>query len=424
MGSLHRGWRVVVAYALVAAATQVLWLTYAPIDTASADHYGVSKSAIGWLAEIFPLLYVVLALPAGRLLDRAFRPALAAGGALMAAGGLLRLGGPTFAWALAGQTAVAVAQPVILNAVGKLAADYLPEEERPAGIAVGAGAGFAGMLLALVLGPTVGGHGEIGRLLVVEAVIAVATALALAWVLRAPAPAELGELGGEEPVRAPGSAAAAAVEGGAVRELWALPEMRTMAALVFVGFGVFVALTTWLQTLLEPAGVSEQGAGALLVGMLVAGMVGCAVVPPLVARRGTEPAFMRLAVIAAVAGPALLGLLTPVGIRAVVIAAMGFALLPALPVVLTAAERLAGVAAAGTAGAIVWLAGNLGGLVVALVVQALVHHPLPAFLAMAAIALPALPLARRFPSSRPRAPAEPVASIASLPGSPGRGPQR
>lgn len=400
MRSLHRGWRVVIAYALVAAATQVLWLTYAPIDTSSADYYGVSKSAIGWLAEIFPLLYVVLALPAGRLLDRSFRPALAGGGALMAAGGLLRLGGPTFAWALAGQTAVAVAQPVILNAVGKLAADYLPREERPAGIAVGAGAGFAGMLLALVLGPTVGGHGEIGRLLVVEAAIGVATALALVWALRAPAPAELGELSDEAPE-------AAGVQSGAVRELWALPAMRTMAGLVFVGFGVFVALTTWLQTLLEPAGVSEQGAGALLVGMLVAGMIGCAVVPPLVARRGSEPAFMRLAVIAAVAGPTLLGLFTPVGIRAVVIAAMGFALLPALPVVLTAAERLAGVAAAGTAGAIVWLAGNLGGLVVALVVQALVHHPLPAFLAMAAISLPALPLARRFPSSRQQAPAEP-----------------
>jgi predicted MFS family arabinose efflux permease len=401
MGFRSRGWRVVAAYALVAASTQVLWLTFAPIDTASARHYGVSKEAIGWLAEIFPLLYVVLALPAGRLLDRNFRPVLAGGGALVAAGGLLRLGGPTFAWALAGQTAVAVAQPVVLNAVGKLAADYLPERERPAGIAVGAGAGFAGMLVALLLGPSLGGHGQIERLLIVEAAIAVACALALGLALRAPAPGELGELSGEEPLRpARAAASAAGVERGAVRELWALPEMRAMAGLVFIGFGVFIALTTWLQTLLEPAGVSEQGAGALLAGMLVTGMIGCAVLPPLLARRGAEPAFMRAAVLTAAAGPLLLGLLTPTPVRAVVIVAMGFVLLPALPVVLTAAERLAGVAAAGTAGAIVWLAGNLGGLVVALVVQALVHHPLPAFLAMAAIALPALPLASRFPSSR------------------------
>ncbi len=49
---------------------------------------------------------------------------------------------------------------------------------------------------------------------------------------------------------------------------------------------------------------------------------------------------------------------------------------------MTVAERLAG-PAAGTAGAIVWMAGNPGGLVVALLVQALVHHPTAAFLAMA-----------------------------------------
>jgi predicted MFS family arabinose efflux permease len=384
MGIRGRGRRVVIAYALVAAATQILWLTYAPIDTSSAEHYGVSTGAIGWLAEIFPLLYVVLALPAGRLLDAGFRPALAGGGALVALGGLLRLGGQTFAWAMAGQVAVAIAQPLVLNAVGKLAADYLPEEQRPAGIAVGAGAGFAGMLVALVLGPTVGGHGHIVRLLVVEAALALAAAAALAWELREPAPNE-GQM--EE---------SAAVAGRAVRRLWSLPPMRVMAGLVFVGFGVFVAVTTWLQTLLEPAGVSEQGAGALLVGMLVAGMIGCAVLPPLVDRRQAERTFMRAAVGAAILGPTLLALLTPVAARAVVLAAMGFVLLPALPIILTAAERLSGPALAGTAGAIVWLAGNLGGLVVALVVQALVHHPTAAFLAMAAVSLPATLLAGRF----------------------------
>ncbi|HEX3691829.1 MAG TPA: MFS transporter [Solirubrobacteraceae bacterium] len=62
-----------------------------------ARHYGVSVSAIGWLAEIFPLLYVVLAIPSGILLDRWFRPMLAGGGALVAFGGLLRLGGDSFA---------------------------------------------------------------------------------------------------------------------------------------------------------------------------------------------------------------------------------------------------------------------------------------------------------------------------------------
>jgi predicted MFS family arabinose efflux permease len=377
--SRANGWRVIIAYGLVCAATQVLWLTFAAITTETARHYGVSVAAVGWLAEIFPLLYVVLAIPAGILLDRWFRPMLATGGALVAVGGLVRLGGNTFAWVMAGQVAVAVAQPIVLSAVSKLAGEYLPVEQRAAGISVGSAGGFVGMLVALLLGPTLGAHGHLERLLVVEAVLATIPAVALAVTLRRP---------GHE------STEHAAIAGNAARALWAVPSMRTLCGLVFIGFGIFVALATWLQTLLHPAGVSEAAAGALLVGMVIAGIIGCAVLPPIVARRGIERGFMRAAVVAGCLGCLALGVVPWLGGRAVVIVIMGVFLLPALPVILTATERLAG-PAAGTAGAIVWMAGNLGGLVVALLVQVLVHDPLVAFLAMSAVSLLGLPIAAR-----------------------------
>jgi len=378
-GGPAHGWQVIIAYGLVCAATQVLWLTYAAITTETARRYGVSVAAVGWLANIFPLLYVVLAIPAGILLDRWFRPALGTAGALVAVGGLVRLGGETFAWALAGQIIVAVAQPVVLSAISKVAGEYLPVEQRASGIAVASAASFVGMLLALILGPTLGAHGQLERLLVVEAVLTVIPALALAIVLRRP---------GEQ------STAHAAIEGSAARALWGLARMRTLCGLVFVGFGIFVGLATWLQALLAPAGVSETAAGALLVGMVLAGIVGCAVLPPLVVRGDRERGFMRAAVLVGCAGCVALAIVPWMGGRALAILAIGLVLLPALPVILTDAEQLAG-AAAGTAGAIIWLAGNLGGLAVALLVQILVDQPLAAFLAMAAVSLLGLPLAAR-----------------------------
>jgi predicted MFS family arabinose efflux permease len=392
------GWRVIVAYSLVCAATQVLWLTYAAITTETARRYGVSVGAVGWLAEIFPLLYVVLAIPAGILLDRWFRPALAAGGALVALGGVVRLGGETFAWAMAGQVLVAIAQPVVLSGVSKLAGEYLPAEQRASGIAIGSAGSFVGMLLALVLGPTVGAHGQLERLLVLEAVLAVIPAIGLAIVLRAP---------GQE------SEEHATIEGSAARALWALPTMRTLCGLVFVGFGIFVALATWLQTLLAPAGVSEKAAGGLLVAMVIAGTIACGVLPPLVAGRHAERGFMRGAVLVGCGGCVVLGVAPWLGVQALAIVAIGIVLLPALPIILTAAEQLAG-AAAGTAGAIVWMAGNLGGLVVALLVQILVHHPLAAFLAMAAVALLGLPLAARLtmPAGEQRRDGAPASAVA------------
>lgn len=372
------GWRVVTAYGLLAAATQMLWLTYAAITTESARRYGVSVDSIGWLAEIFPLLYVVLAIPAGALLDRWFRPTLALGGALVALGGAVRLGELTFAWALAGQALVALGQPVVMSAVGKLAGEYLPVGERALGISLASAGGFLGMLIALLLGPLIGAD-HLQLLLAVQAAAAVLAAGALAFTLRRP--------GG-------GSGESVAIERGVARALWARAEIRLLSGLAFLGFGVFVALSTWLQTLLHPSGVSETAAGALLVGMIVAGVVGCAVLPTLIDRRGSERAFMLAVVATGGAGCVVLSLLPGIVGSAAALLVMGVLLLPSLPVILTVAERLAG-AAAGTAGAIVWMAGNLGGLVVALLVQVLVHHPTVAFLAMAVVVVLATPLAAR-----------------------------
>ncbi len=373
---------MIVAYSLVCASSQVLWLTYAAITTESARHYGVSVGAIGWLAEIFPLLYVLLAIPAGILLDRWFRPALAGGGLLIALGGIARLGGQTFAWAMAGQVLVAIGQPVVLSAVSKLAGEYLPVGQRASGIAVGSAGGFVGMLVALILGPTIGAHGHVELLLVVEGVIALPPSLALVALL-----GRTGHASDEH----------AAIEGSVAGALWRLPAMRTLCGLAFIGFGIFVALATWLQQLLQPSGVSEAQAGALLVGMVLAGIVGCAVLPPIVTRRGADRAFIRGAVQVGCGGCVVLAVAPSLGVRLLALVAMGLVVLPALPVILTRAEQLAG-AGAGTAGAIVWMAGNLGGLVVALIVQVLVHHPLPALLTVAGVALLGLPLAGRLDS--------------------------
>ena len=374
-------WAPVVWYALVAAAVQMLWLTFAAITTDSAHRYGVSVTAVGWLSEIFPLLYVVLAIPAGALLDTRFRPALGFAAALMAVGAFIRAGGDSFAWALGGQVAIAVAQPVILSAVGKLAGEYLPERDRANGIAVGSAGNFVGMLIALGLGPALAGsHGQhLERLLLVEAVLALVPVLGLAAALRRP-----GQPSDEH----------AAIAGNAARALWSIPQMRTLCGLVFLGFGIFVAIATWLQTLLHPDGVSDTTAGILLVGMVVAGVVGCAALAPGVSKRRSERRYMLIATTVTALGCVICGASGSLALRAVALAVIGLVLLPALPIVMTAAERIAG-PLAGTAGAIVWLAGNLGGLVVALIVQALVHHPFPAFAALAVVALLGFPLVLR-----------------------------
>jgi predicted MFS family arabinose efflux permease len=369
----------VAAYALLAGATQLLWLTFAPLTTASAHHYHVSETAIGWLAEIFPLFYVVLALPAGRLLDRSFHRWLGVGAVLTALGGLVRLLGAHFGWALLGQLLVATGQPFVLNAVTKVAGEHLPARLRPHGIAIGSAAVFAGMLLALVLGTALGGA-HIAALLDLQAAFGVLAAAAMLYELHRRRPS----------AAADEDDAAVAVHLVALREVWAQRNVRVLAGLLFLGFGVFIALTTWLQALLHNYRVSSNTAGTLLVGMVLAGAVGAGALPPLVVRRHAERRTVATAVAVAAAGALALAFEHAVAVDAIVLAAIGLLLLTLLPVILELSERQAG-ASAGTVTALMWLAGNAGGLVVTVLVALLVHHPLPAFVALAVISLFATP---------------------------------
>jgi predicted MFS family arabinose efflux permease len=378
-------WGVVLAYGAAGAATQVLWLTFAPITTDSAAHYGVGEGAIGWLAEIFPLLYVVLALPAGMALDRWFVPALRGGAALMAAGALVRLGGDAYGWALAGQLLVALGQPFVLNAVTKLASEYVAPPARAAAISIGSGGTFVGLLLGLVLGPALGSRSDLRTLLVVEAAFVVVAA-ALLWIALRERPAGAGAL--ERPI--------------GVRELRAVWDdrfLRSLCGLAFVGFGVFIALTTWLQPLLKPFGVSESTAGAMLVGMVIAGVAMTAWWPAAVARRRAEHRALLAALLVSALSCAALAGVRAVGAQFALVALFGAFALPALPVLLELAERRAGVAGA-SAAALVLLCGNLGGILLALPVGALHRHAAPAFGLLALAALCGLPVLRRLGSLR------------------------
>ncbi len=363
-------WAVIATYALVGAANQMLWLTFTPITTPSAHHYGVSSDDIGWLAEIFPLLYVLLAVPAASLLDRWFRPVLATGAVLTAVGGVLRLGGDTFAWALAGQLLIAVAQPLILNAVTGLASGYLSVRSRPVGIAIGSAGIFLGMLMSLALGSAIGGV-HLHTLLVIDAIFAVAATVAMLAVFAA----------------SPGMKVSGDVTGMfGLGTVWREPGIRRLAMVSFIGFGLFVALTTWLQTLLKPAGISASTAGWVLVGAVVAGVIGSVVLPPAVIRARQDHLLFRAASIGTCCACVLFAVWKWVPAVAAGAAVIGFLMLASLPVILEISERRAG--SAGTsATALIWLSGNAGGIVIAIVVQIVVHRPMVAFLLMAAIAI-------------------------------------
>lgn len=162
--------------------------------------------------------------------------------------------------------------------------------------------------------------------------------------------------------------------------------------MVFAPFGVSVAMMTYSQALLEPAGVAADSASLMLLLQVVAGVGACLVVPILATRAGRETVVLLTAGTVCAICCAVLAIAPGVIVGFVTLTLIGLVLLPALPVVLGLVERRTG-EAEGTAAGLVWLTGQLGGVIMATLVGLLVDRPAPAFLLMAVAALAAVPVA-------------------------------
>ena len=374
-------WVILAGFALLTACTQWLWLAYAPITTQTHQLMGVSEGAVGDLAGIFPLVYVILALPAGRWLDTRFGHALGLGAILTAAGGLLRIAGPTsYGWAITGQLVTAAGQPFVLNSITKVAARYFPARERTLAVSVGSVALYAGILAAVLSGEPLLRAGGLPLLLRIQAAVAVVAAL---WVLAA--------------VRAPAQFAGDPSVAVSLRWLRGDGLMWLLAGLLFVGMGVFNAVATWLDSILTHFG-HGGASGALIAVMTIGGVAGGALLPGIVARRDQRRGLLEIAVAVAAVAFALLAFLRAPVFGGVALFVAGFFLLAGLPVVLDWSELHAGPERAGGAAGFLLLAGNLGGVVLVLIIQAALGNPYLSLGALCLACLAGLALATRLPA--------------------------
>jgi MFS family permease len=374
-------WAILASYALLAACTQMLWLTFAAVDTQTAAVLHVDVGTVGDLAAIFPFVYIVLALPTGRWLDLRFGQALGIGALLTGGGALVRLVAPaSFGWQLAGQLVIAAGQPLVLNSITKVAARYFPPSERAAAISIGTAALFIGILAAVLSAGPLMATGGLPLLLGVQAGPAVVAAVLVLVAFRMPpsfpddpsATVSLRWLAGD-------------------RFMW------TLAGLVFIGMGTYNAVATWLQPILNHFG-EGAAAGTLVAVLTFAGVLGAAVLPSAVAARDRRRALLIAALVMSAAAFTAMAVSANYIWLGAWLFADGFLLLASLPVVLDWSEIHAGPERQGAAVGFLMMAGNLGGLALVLVVQAMIGNPYLSLGALAVVALLGVPVVLRLPA--------------------------
>jgi hypothetical protein len=173
--------------------------------------------------------------------------------------------------------------------------------------------------------------------------------------------------------------------------------MWKLAALVFIGMGTYNAVATWLQPILAFSGRGDA-AGNLVAAMTFAGILGAAILPAPAAARNLRRTVLIAALITSVVAFVAIAVRYEVLWVGVWLFAEGFVLMASLPVVLDWSEVHVGPERQGGAVGFLLMAGNLGGLVLVLILQAMLGGPRLPLLALAAIALVGLPVALRLPA--------------------------
>lgn len=373
------------SFALLVVASQLLWLSFAAISPQAADSMGVSEGAIGDLAVINPAVFVLLAIPTGRWMDRRYGHALGAGAALTATGAVIRAIAPTtYATVAIGQVVMSLGQPLVLNASTKIAARYFPARQQTAAISVATASQFVGILIAVLTSGSLYDAGGLRLLLIVHATVSVVAAVAVLVSLRVrPRPVQdAGELGATDRRR--------------LAWLRHDPLVWRMAALLFVGFGAYNALATWLDSIMTDFG-HEGVAGNVIAAMTFAGILGAALLPGAIASRDARRAHCVVTTLVLAVVMVLLTLSNGVALMSVGLFVVGFFLLGTLPIVLDWSELHVGAARAGVTTGFLLLAGNLGAVFVVLTVQLAVGHPRLSLAVVAAWALPGLIIALGLP---------------------------
>ncbi|HYV45111.1 MAG TPA: MFS transporter [Myxococcaceae bacterium] len=158
---------------------------------------------------------------------------------------------------------------------------------------------------------------------------------------------------------------------GEIRALLRDRRLLLLLALSAIGLGVFNGLSTWLEELLKPSGISEVQAGLVGGALIVGGIVGAVVVPLLSDRSRRRRPFLILCLAVA---PFLCFPLTRAGgfgAMSAVAFGLGFFSMPSFALMLDMCAQVAGAERAGGATALLMLTGNAGGVALIALVPAL-----------------------------------------------------
>jgi len=347
-------WIVLLVYAFIQAVMQILWITFAPITGDAAAFYQVTALQIGFLAMSFMIVYLFVSLPASWAIDTfGIRKGVGFGVILTGIFGLSRgLWGDTYPLVMISTLGLAVAQPFILNSVTALCAKWFPLEERATATGLAVMAQFVGILIGMAATPFLKIQFGIPGMLKIYGVLAVAGAIFFFVFVKSAPPTPPAEIDTERTLVLDG-----------LKHIFKLKDMLLLLSIFFVGLGIFNAITTWIEQMIAPRGFSIIQAGTLGAVLMIGGILGCFVIPPLSDKLRKRRLFIIICI--AASAPGLVGLTFATTYWLLLASGffMGFFFMSVGPVIFQYGAEVSYPAPEATSQGLLMLAGQISGII-------------------------------------------------------------
>ena len=357
-------WVVLAVYMYISALTQLYWLNFAAIETFVEERFSIPPSTVMWFTLVFPLVQVLLSMPAGMVIDKkGFKYGVGIGAVFTGLFAMLRLvNTDSFTVLLISQIGIAIGQPFVLNGVTKLVVTWFPQKEEGTAVGLGSLALLVGMMVGLGATPALVEFLGFKTMLLIYGVLGVLGIL-LFFSLVKPHPAT-------PPREVEVQQEITGWQG--IKHILKIRDFVMLGFIALIGIGVFNGLATWLEKILnELHQIPMTDAGIISAILILSGIIGCIVIPMVSDRIRKRKPFLLLA--SAVGAVCIIALMVAKGYAADMVNGifLGFFLISALPIMLTMSAEITGARFAGISVGYLQLLGNAAAVAIVPIMESM-----------------------------------------------------
>jgi len=319
-------WFLLFIFMLGNISLQIIWISYATVTIEAATYYSVGEFEILFLSTIFMITYIPVSFIATWFINRfGFRIGVGLGAMINGVFGFLRvLVGPNYPLVLIVQVMVSLSQPFFLNSVSLLSKNWFPESERNTSTGLSVISQLLGIAIGMVLTPILVIAFNLEVMLFIYGLYSLIIGVVFVIFARDEPPTPPSIRVNKEDTE---------VKGG-LKLLFLSKQFVIISIIFFVGLGAFNMLSTYIELIVSPRGLSAIEVGNLGGLMILGGIIGATLMSTLADKLRKRAFLIKISLLIAVASFIVISFANTTPLLYVTGFLLGFGLLSVGPVLL------------------------------------------------------------------------------------------